>query len=208
MCRLSKDGSPWPSIARTASSLSARSLRSSWPALGYLSPQQFENRNSSRWSSLPPDRCPPHGAHSRSGISFVRRLTAKIPLFADDPHSWRCSSRLPTRIGILMEELLHLKRTSPQSCSVHGAFKDKVWPFVAERIIALKEFRWGRTMLTSPRTVPEISCSSILAEQGSRIAFPILSPERSVEPLTLHQIEGPLDELRKTRGSARMAGPA
>jgi hypothetical protein len=102
-----------------------------------------------------------------------------------------------TRIGILTEELLPLKRTSPQSCSVHGAFKNKVWLFVAERVIALKELRRGRTMLTSPRAVPEISCSSIIAEQGRRIAFPILSPEQSGEPLTIHQIEGPWTSFAK-----------
>ena len=101
-----------------------------------------------------------------------------------------------------MEELLHLKRTSPQSCSVNDAFKKdafkkKMWPFVAERVIELKELRRGCTVLTSPRAVPEISCSSIIAEQGRRIAFPILSPERSVEPLTLHQIEGPWTSFAK-----------
>jgi hypothetical protein len=32
-----------------------------------------------------------------------------------------------------------LKHTSRQSCSVYGAFMSKVWPFVAERVIPLKE---------------------------------------------------------------------
>ena len=40
---------------------------------------------------------------------------------------------------------MRLKHTSRQSCSVHGAFKNKVWPFMAERVIPLKELRWSRT---------------------------------------------------------------
>ena len=33
-------------------------------ALGYLSPQQFEDRNPGPRSNQQPDRCPPQGAHS------------------------------------------------------------------------------------------------------------------------------------------------
>ena len=88
------------------------------------------------------------------------------------------------------EELLHLKHTSRQSCSVHGAFKNKMWPFVAERVIPLKELRWSRTMLTSPRTVREISRSSVLAEQGRLTAFPILPLARSVERLHFAILSG------------------
>jgi Integrase core domain len=46
-------------------------------ALGYLSPNSSRIATPGRWSNPPPDRCPPQGAQSRSGISFVRRLTAK-----------------------------------------------------------------------------------------------------------------------------------
>ena len=56
--------------------------------------------------------------------------------------------------------------------------KKKVWPLVGERVIRLKELRWSRRMLTSPCTVREISGSSILAEQGGPIEFPILPPLR------------------------------
>ena len=75
-------------------------------------------------------------------------------------------------------------------------------------------------MLTSPRTVREISRSSVLAEQGGLIAFAILSPARSLEQLPLRHIEGPWTSSRlsrvfsslwgwlrpKARASARLAG--
>jgi hypothetical protein len=91
-----------------------------------------------------------------------------------------------------------LKHTSPQSCSVHGAFMSKVWPFVADRVIPLKELRWSRTMLTSPspRTVREISHSSVLAEQGRLIAFPNVAPERGAERLTLRHTWQPWTSFR------------
>ena len=117
---------------------------------------------------------------------------------------------------------MHLKHTSRQSCSVHGAFKNKVWPFVAERVIPLKELRWSRTMLTSPRAVREISRSSVLAEQGRLIAFPNVPPEKGrAERLTLRHIWRPWASFRlgwvfsslgvclrrKSRIAARIAGP-
>ena len=86
-----------------------------------------------------------------------------------------------------------------QSCSVHGAFKNKVWPFVAERVIPLKELRWSLVMLTSPRTVRGISRSLIVAEQGRLIAFSNVPPERSAEPLTLRHISWPWTSFRLGR---------
>ena len=96
-----------------------------------------------------------------------------------------------------------------------------MWPFAAERVIPSKELRWGRRVLTSPRTVREISRSSVLAEQGRLIAFPMLPPERSgVERRTLRHIERPWTSFRlggcfslwgclrrKAGASARLAGP-
>ena len=122
----------------------------------------------------------------------------------------------------MTRELLHLKHASRQSCSVHGVFKNKVWPFAAERVIRLKELRWSCTVLTSPRIVREISGSSVLAEQGGLIAFPICPLEKSgVERLdtspysaawTSFRLGGVFSSLwnclgRKTRASARLAGP-
>jgi hypothetical protein len=52
-------------------------------------------------------------------------------LFADAPHFGDAASGLPIFISILTRRLLHLKHTSRQPCSVHGAFKNEVWPFVA-----------------------------------------------------------------------------
>ena len=101
--------------------------------------------------------------------------------------------------GILTRGLLYLKHTSRQSCSVHGAFKNKVWRYVAERVTPLKELRWSRTMLTSPRTVREISRSSILAEQGRLLAFPNVPPERSVERLALRHSLRPWTRFRLGR---------
>ena len=76
-------------------------------------------------------------------------------------------------------------------------------------------------MLTSPRTVREISRSSILAEQGRLIAFPNVPPERSAERLTLRHTWRPWTSFRlgrvfsslgvclgrKSRIAARIAGP-
>ena len=76
-------------------------------------------------------------------------------------------------------------------------------------------------MLTSPCTVREISGSSILAEQGGPIEFPILPPLRSLDRLTLRHNERPWTSFRlrgvfsslrgrlarKTRAIARLAGP-
>ena len=102
-----------------------------------------------------------------------------------------------------------------------GRIKKKVWPLVAERVIRLKELRRSRRMLTSPCTVREISGSSILAEQGGPIEFPILPPLRSLDRLTLRHNEQPWTSFRlrgvfsslrgrlarKTRAIARLAGP-
>ena len=54
-------------------------------------------------------------------------------------------------------------------------------------------------MLTSPRTVREISRSSILAEQGRLIVFPNVPPERSVERLTLRGTWLPRTRFRLRR---------
>ena len=77
-------------------------------------------------------------------------------------------------------------------------------------------------MLTSQRTVREISRSSILAKQGCLIAFPNVPPERSGERLALRHAWRPWTRFRlgrvfsslgiclrrKMRAAARVAGPA
>ena len=55
-------------------------------------------------------------------------------------------------------------------------------------------------MLTSPRTVREISRSSIPAERARLVSFPNVPPERSVEQLTPRHTWRPWTSFRLGRG--------
>ena len=95
-----------------------------------------------------------------------------------------------------------------------------MWPFVAKRVISLKELRWSCTVLTSPRTVREISRSSVPAARRGLVAVPNPPPGSGVERLTLRHFERPWTSFRlgwvfsclwsclgsKTRASGRLTG--
>jgi hypothetical protein len=109
----------------------------------------------------------------------------------------------------LTRELLHLKHTSRQSCSVHGVFKNKVWSFVAGSLVPPKELRWSRRVLTSPRAVREISHSSLLAGRGRLIAFPNRPLEKSgVQSLSLRNIWRPWGSFRLSWTFSSVGGAA
>ena len=126
------------------------------------------------------------------------------------------------RAGMFTVVMLRLKHAAYESCSVHGSIKIKVWPFATESVIPSTDIRWRRTMLTSLRTVREISRSSILVEQGRLIANPNWPLKKSnSESHTLRRIWRPWMSFRlgwlisslwvclrrKYRMAARVAGP-
>ena len=70
-------------------------------------------------------------------VKPIRRASTRprvlIGWRADMPHSKRCNLWIAGfRKVFRSERLLHLKHISWESCSVDGAFENKVWPFVAE----------------------------------------------------------------------------
>ena len=80
-------------------------------------------------------------AASGNADAGVQALGAGRQLSALGPNSRHATFGLPTFVRYSTRELLRLKHISRQSCSVHGAFKNKVWPFMEERVTPLKELR-------------------------------------------------------------------
>ena len=96
-------------------------------------------RPAGREWTIVPSSSPLNDRHAKLTSDWTLCLSNQI-WSASEPPSVIGGSRFSTcnlwiadlRKVFVRRGLLHLKHASRQSCSVHGAFKNKVWPFVAE----------------------------------------------------------------------------
>ena len=141
--------------------------------------------------------------------------TDREPLFADAPHFGDATFglRIFVRCFGTREQLLHRKHTSRRSWSVHGVFKNEVWPFAGGMSMPLREnFDGVGTMLASSRTVADQGCQITFSNGQLRGVGGRLTLRHAWWPWTSFRLGSVFSSLgaclgRKRRAAAPIASP-